>query len=560
MAKGMGGVGGLRASTSVVILGALVVLFIIATFSAMAWQRRDDLLRDGRNNNARLADTLAEHANGLFRNSALVLAMVGERLERESHLSSHQDHDPVFQAFLAKLLQQAPMVAAARVISPEGVYLHSYPERPPEGVVVADRDYVQVHLNGGSGLFLGVPIISRVSGKLVLPVSQAYRDSQGRLQAVLAVMIHLDEVNALFESVRQKPNGTIALFGADGTMLGRGPMDSKLIGKNFAQGALFKEHLPKAPSGSYTSVVATDGKLRQASYRQLSGIPAVVSVSTLYEDTMSEWHEYIAALAAIAVPLVLAATVITWALHRQLVHRERFERLLARRTSDLELANEELRYMAEISAHHLQEPLRTVLSYAQLLVRKASDGGVEGLEEYLGFVRSGVERMKSQLEALQRYLGVTQCRPLVQVNLSRVLAETIDLLEPRLKAAGAVVEAEGLPRIMGDRQHMSGLFHHMLSAILERRRPNTHQTIRIWPLREEGMWHLTVSADNTDIDFGESETAFPVLGAGSTPEKGDGAVLNLALSRKIVQMHAGRMWAETTGDGETRLHVLLPAS
>jgi C4-dicarboxylate-specific signal transduction histidine kinase len=559
MPKGMGGAGGVRASTSVVILGVLVVLFIIATFSAMAWQRRDDLLHDGRNNNERLADTLAEHANGLFRNSALVLAMVGERLERESRTSSHQEHDPAFQAFLASLLHQAPMVAAVRVIAPDGAYLHSYPERPPEGIVVADRDYVQVHLNAGSGLFLGKPIISRVSGKLVLPVSRAHRDAQGRLQAVLAVMIHLDEVNALFESVRQKPNGTIALFGTDGTMLGRGPMDDKLIGKNFAQGPLFKDHLAKAPSGSYTSVVVTDGKLRQASYRQLSGIPAVVSVSTLYDDTMSEWHEYITALAAIAVPLLLAAAAITWALYRQLVQRERFERLLARRTSDLELANEELRYMAEISAHHLQEPLRTVLSYAQLLVRKASDGGVEGLEEYLAFVRSGVERMKSQLDALQRYLGVAQCRPLEQVNLSRVLAETIDLLEPRLQAAGASIEAEDLPTIMGDRQHMSGLFHHMLSAILDRRRPNTHQTIRIWPMQEDGIWHLTVSADNTDIDFGESETSFPVLGAGSTPEKGGGAILNLAMSRKIVQMHGGRMWAETIGDGETRLHVSLPA-
>jgi signal transduction histidine kinase len=449
-------------------------------------------------------------------------------------------------------------VAAARVIAPDGSYLHSYPERPPEGVVVADRDYVQVHLNGGSGLFLGKPIISRVNGKLVLPVSQAHRDSQGRLEAVLAVMIHLDEVNALFDSIREKPNGTIALFGTDGTMLGRGPRDDKLTGRNFAQGPLFKDHLPKVPSGSSTSGVATDGKLRQASYRQLNGIPAVVSVSTLHDDTMVEWHGYITELAAIAVPLVLAAAAITLALYRQLIQRERFERLLARRTADLELANEELRYMAEISAHHLREPLRTVLSYAQLLVRKATDCGAEGLEEYLGFIRSGVERMKSQLDALQRYLGVAQCRPLEPVELSRLLAETVDLLEPRLEAAGASIKAEVLPGIMGDRQHMSALFHHMLSAILERRRPNAHQTIRIWPLREKGMWHLTVSADNTDIDFGESETSFPVLGAGSTPEHGGGAVLNLAMSRKIVQMHGGSMWAETIGDGETRLHVLLP--
>jgi light-regulated signal transduction histidine kinase (bacteriophytochrome) len=99
----------------------------------------------------------------------------------------------------------------------------------------------------------------------------------------------------------------------------------------------------------------------------------------------------------------------------------------------------------------------------------------------------------------------------------------------------------------------------MVSAILERHRPDTRQTIVVSAERDTDMWHLTLSADNTDIDFGENETSFPVLGAGSTPDKGSSATLSLALCRKIVQMHGGRLWAETTGDAQTRLHVLLPA-
>ena len=555
--KSKGGI--LRASTTVLVTGALAIAFIIATFSAMAWQRRDDLLHDSQTSNDRLADTLAEHVSSLFRQSAMVLSMMGERLEREHSLSPHHEHDQAFQDFLAALLRQAPLVAAARVIAPDGSYLHSHPERPPAGVVVADRDYVLAHTAGRSEMFIGKPILSRVNGKRVLPVSRPHLDRDGKLVAVLALMVHLDDINALFESIRQKPNGTIALFGTDGTLLGRGPFDDKMIGKDFSQGPLFREHLVKAAMGSYTSVVATDGKLRQANYRRLANLPAVISVSSLHDDTMDEWHDYVSMLTVIGVPLILASMAITWALYRQILEREHFVRLLARRSSDLELANEELRHMAEISAHHLQEPLRTVLSYAQLLVRRVAGSGATDVEEYLGFIRSGIERMKSQLDALQRYLGVAQCSPHQPVSLSQILAETMELLDPRLSATGGVIKTDDLPEIMGDRQHLAGLFHHMVSAILERRRPDTSQTIRVSAARDDDMWHLTLSADNTDIDFGENETSFPVLGAGSIPDKGSSATLSLALCRKIVQMHGGRLWAETTGEGQTRLHVLLPA-
>lgn len=546
----------LRISTAIVLMGVLAVLFIVATFASMAWQRRDGLLHDSQSGNERLADTLAEHMSGVFHQSSLVLAMVGERLDREAGVAPH---DPAFRHFLGAVTQQAPLVTAIRVVTPGGRYLHSYPERPPTDVLVADRDYIQVHLQGDTGLFIGQPIVSRVNGERVLPVSRAHRAPDGRLVAVVAVMIRLSQIDTLFESIRHKPNGTVALFSTGGVMLGRGPADPSLMGRDFSQGILFKRYLPEAPMGSYTAVVATDGKMRQASYRRLSAYPVVVSVSTLFDDTMAEWHRDGRKLALIALPLILATAAITWALRRQTLAREHSERLLARRTADLELANDELRYMAEISAHHLQEPLRTVVSYAQLLVRSAGDVENPQQIEYLEFIRKGIGRMKEQLDALQRYLGVNECRPHQPVPLSKALAGTAALLEPRLTAQEARIVTGDLPAIMGDPQHLSGLFHHLVSALLERRRPGARQTIRFDAERDGVNWHLTVTADNTDIDFGDGETSFPLLQSGTAHEGCRSSTLSLALCRKIVQMHGGNMRAETTGDGHSRLHLLLPA-
>ncbi|MBI3446385.1 MAG: hypothetical protein HY055_13770 [Magnetospirillum sp.] len=534
----------------------MAALFIVVTFATMAWQRRVDLLLERQTSNERLAETLAEHVEGVFQQSTLVLATISERL---SHEGGAKPGDPDFHAFLATLARQAPEIAAMRVLSPDGRYLHSYPEHPDETVNAADRDYVAVHATPRQGLFLGPPIVSRINGLLVLPVSIAHRKPDGTVAAVVVALIRIDRLNTLFDTVRSRPNGTVALFRADGILLGRGPFSDAMGGQDFSDGPLFKTHLPASPHGSYTSVVATDQRLRQASYRTLDGLPLVVSVSGLHDDAMAVWHQYLAALTAIGLPLVMVAAAVTLLLHRQLRERERFERLLARRTADLELANEELRHVAEISAHHLQEPLRTVLSYGQLLIRAAQgkDGG--SLDEYLGFVRAGIDRMKGQLDSLQRYLGMEQCRPHQTVSLTRLMSETLERLGPELERCGGVVVVVGsLPEIRGDRQHLASLFHHLLTAIMGLHRPDTRQTIRFGAEREDDMWHLRVEADNTDINFGDGETSFPVLDSGSVGPHGGGPTLSLALCRKIVHLHGGHMWAETLESGESRLHLFLP--
>lgn len=545
----------LRASTSVMLTGLAAVLFILSTFAAMAWQRREDLLRDQVLNNGRIADTLAEHVTGLFRQSDLVLSMVGERLDRERGLPPR---DPAFRDFLGVMQQKAPLVAAVRVVAPDGSYLHSFPDQAPDGIVVADRDYIRAHHEGEIGLFVGKPIISRVNGLWVLPLSRAHRAADGELKAITAILIHLGRLNELFDSIRTRPNGTVALFARDGTMLARGPMVETMMGRNFSGGPLFRR-LAESPSGEYTDVVTTDRQLRQVSYRPAENFPVVVGVTSLFSDTLVAWEAYLRLLAAIGVPLIIAAAAITWALHRQVLERERAERLLARRSADLELANEEIRYMAEISAHHLQEPLRTVMSYSQLLVRKARIAGEDELKNYLGFITGGIERMRHQLGALQRYLGMDQCRPHEEVSLSQILGEALGGLRPQLMEAGTVIKTPPLPDIRGDRQQLTGLFHHLISAIIGRRAPDKRQTIDIAMTRDGESWHLCVAADHTDIDFGEEETSFPLLEPGSVANRGGGPTLSLALCRKITRLHGGRMWAETEAGGLTRLHVLLPA-
>lgn len=556
VAKGFAGKQ-IKESVAVVMFGAMVVLFIAATFGYMAWTRHDTLIDDHRLENERLAESLAQNATGTLRQASIVLDILNERLDREGIL---RPFDPRFDSFLATLIRQVPVMAAIRVINPDGSYRHSFPEHPAATVRVADRDYVQAHQSGFSGLFIGAPIISRVNGEWVLPMSIGRHDRDGHLSAVLAVMVRLDQLNAVYDRLRPRPNGAIGLFRTDGLLLARGPFDAELIGRNFANGPLFRTQLPQGPRGSYLQVVATDNTLRLASYQALDEFSVVVSVASAYDDVLAIWHGHARLLAAIAIPLALAVIAVTIGLYRQLRQREHFEGLLARRSADLELANEELRQVAQISAHHLQEPLRTILSYAQLLVRRTTTPDPTE-SEYLDFIRAGTERMKGQLQALQRYLAVERKADLTRVALGRVLTDTIERLRPEIEAAGAAVHVGPLPEIRGDVQQLASLCHHLLLALLALRLPAARQTIEVSAVRTQDGWQMRWTANNTAPPVSDGEIAFPMMEPGNGNGNGhpDAPTLGLALCRKIVHLHGGRMWADTQVDGVARLVLDLPA-
>ncbi|OAN55978.1 hypothetical protein A6A04_10480 [Paramagnetospirillum marisnigri] len=541
----------IRASTRILMFGVAVITFILATFSYIAHDRREHLLERQRLENDRLADTLVLQAGGTLNQAKMVLSTISDRLHRDRAIPAF---DPIFASDLGRLIGEVPMLAGVRVLTPDGRYLHSYPERPDPTVSVGDRDYVSVHRTPGSGIFLGQAIVSRVSNTWVLPISIAHRDPAGKLLAVVAAMVRLEQMNALFDSVRSRPNGAIGLFRADGRLLARGPFDSSLMEKSFANGPLFKTYLPQAPKGSYTQVVATDNKLRLASYRLIEGFPAVVSVSSAHDDVVALWQADALRLLMIALPLALATAWATWLLRRQLLEREAMEHLLARHSSDLELANEELRQVAEVSAHHLQEPLRTVLSYSQLLIRRVAAGADTDMQEYVAFIRSGTFRMKRQLEALQRYLALglhTRFEP-TRVPMASLMHEAMENLQRPSEAAADSVTLPTLPVVTGDRQQLASLCHHLLCVA-----ESQEQTIHLDVASEGDMWHFTLPLSQGSPLLHQGAT-FALFGAGSDFATAGGRPLSLALCRKIVHLHGGRMWTEALAAGGMLLHFTLP--
>ena len=137
----------------------------------------------------------------------------------------------------------------------------------------------------------------------------------------------------------------------------------------------------------------------------------------------------------------------------------------------------------------------------------------------------------------------------------------LNSLTALFEAAGAAVHVGPLPEIRGDVQQLASLCHHLLLALLALRLPAARQTIEVSAVRTQDGWQMRWTANNTAPPVSDGEIAFPMMEPGNGNGNGhpDAPTLGLALCRKIVHLHGGRMWADTQVDGVARLVLDLPA-
>lgn len=219
--------------------------------------------------------------------------------------------------------------------------------------------------------------------------------------------------------------------------------------------------------------------------------------------------------------------------------------------------NSELEQFAFIAAHDLQEPLRTVKSYAQLLSRRYhSVLDVDG-QEFLGFIVSGVERMNLLVADLQSYSEVAHHRiPERKIcDLNMTLQDTLKNMEASILETNARIVAPNLPAVVANRRQMGQLLQNLISNAIKYR--GSHEPhIEISATRSSYEWTFQVKDNGVGVPEQYAEQIFGVfkrLHGRDVPGTGVG----LAICKKIVEQHRGRIWVESTpGTGSTFVFTL----
>jgi PAS domain S-box-containing protein len=285
------------------------------------------------------------------------------------------------------------------------------------------------------------------------------------------------------------------------------------------------------PGISLRDWAARAGQVAFAGYplcvdERLLGVLAVLAPQPLPDDT---W----AALGAVADTLAQGAS------------RRRAEQALEERVKDLARSNAELEQFAYVASHDLQEPLRMVASYNQLLARRYRGKLGTDADEFIDFAIEGVTRMQRLIQDLLAYSRVgTHGRELTEVDTAAVLRVVLHGLSQAIDDTHAVIHLSPLPHVCGDDGQLAQLFQNLIGNAIKFHGAGT-PVVNVTAEEREECWCFRVQDNGIGIEPAYFERIFVIFQRLHAREAYEGTGIGLALCKKIVERHGGTIWVES---------------
>ncbi|MEU8124400.1 ATP-binding protein [Spirillospora sp. NPDC049024] len=227
-------------------------------------------------------------------------------------------------------------------------------------------------------------------------------------------------------------------------------------------------------------------------------------------------------------------------------------RLLDEQTEELRRSNAELEQFAYVASHDLQEPLRKVASFCQLIERRYGDQLDERGKQYIEFAVDGAKRMQALINDLLSFSRVGRmARPEDSVDLDDVVRQALDNLSTLREETGAEVDVPELPDVPGDRTQLVQLFQNLVGNAIKFRREGVPPRVAIDVRRAGDEWEFGCTDNGIGIEPQYADRIFLIFQRLHAREEYSGTGIGLALCKKIVEYHGGRIWLDTDERGDT---------
>jgi PAS domain S-box-containing protein len=375
---------------------------------------------------------------------------------------------------------------------------------------------------------------------------QAYEQLNTQLQERKQVEDALRESEDLYRDLVECSQYLICTHDLQGQILSINQEGARLVG--YSKRDLLNKNIRDLLLPKFRDEFATYLDTIQK-YRVAKGLMRIRTAND--EDRILEYHNTLR-IEGVPSPIVRAIA-------HDITKYKSVEKALKDKTDDLARSNEDLEQFAYVASHDLQEPLRTVTSYVQLLARRYQGKLDSDADEFIGFAVNGTVRMWRLINDLLAYSRVGMYGgELEPTDSDAVLVQTINDLKITIVENGALITHDPLPMVMADRPQLGQLFQNLIGNAIKFRRDEP-PCVHISASRNGSGWTFSVKDNGIGIAPEYSERIFIIFQRLHSREEYVGTGIGLAVCKKIVERHGGRIWVKSeVGKGAT-FYFILPA-
>ncbi len=247
-------------------------------------------------------------------------------------------------------------------------------------------------------------------------------------------------------------------------------------------------------------------------------------------------------------------------LEQEIRDRKAIEQQLRELNREMKRSNQELEQFAYVVSHDLQAPLGTIASFAQLLQNRYQDKLDGKAFQFIERIITGSLRMQQLIDDLLQYSRVGRMAQVFEpVNCDRVLSQALANLETQIKETQALITHDPLPAIAGNSMGLLQLFQNLISNALKYRHPDISPQIHITVSLQEDMWIFSIQDNGIGIETKHLERIFQIFQRLHSDKDYPGTGIGLAICKKIVELHGGKIWVESCLLQGSTFYFTIPA-
>ena len=445
------------------------------------------------------------------------------------------------------------------IVSPRGRLLYD----APEDVTVAGADYVDMvwfkEASARPGTYLS-PIYQRTSqaGGNVIAIATPLRGMGGQLLGFLSAQITANNLESWLSLVKPSAEAEVILLDQRGYIVQKD--NSRAMSEQQAELA---GSTLEARTGQHRGTHPILGTASLLNWLRLTSPEWTIIVSQPTQAVLQGVHRLTGTLLVyvlISAGLIVVIGYLSYsALQRYEAARAHDEAELRRSAEELRRSNHELEQFAYVASHDLQEPLRMVSNYCQLLSRRFKGKlGADG-EDFITFAVDGARRMQLLIEDLLAYSRVgSKPAEFKPTDMNGVFETAVSNLEITIREKKAEVTKTQLPVVMADFKQMVQVLQNLLANALKFHSDRS-PAVTLSAFRKEDHWLFAVTDNGIGIDPAYSEKIFVIFQRLHAKADYPGTGIGLAICKKVIERHGGRIWVESEpGQGST-FYFTIPA-